>query len=167
MFVIDEDLQGEPNQVVGTTDQVVAVITLDPEDLSSVEFSDVLVNARTLRTDSERRDRAIRGPVILDAGSDEHELITFAVTTVEGLSGAAAIGETFDFTITGDLTIKGTTNSVTFDVTATLVNDTTIEGEAQATVLRGDFGIGIPNVPGVANVTEEVIIGLDFLAISG
>lgn len=165
-FEIDEELQGSPKHVVGTTDQVVGVITLDTSDLATAEVSDITINARTLTTDSDRRDRAIRGPVILDSGNDANELITFAVTSVDGLTGEAAVGEQLSFTITGDLTIRGNTNSVSFDVSATLLDDSTIEGSAEATVLRDDFGIGIPSVPGVANVTDEVLIGLDFVAIS-
>jgi polyisoprenoid-binding protein YceI len=42
----------------------------------------------------------------------------------------------------------------------------TIEGSAEGTVLREDFGIGIPSVPGVAEVSEEVLIRLEFVAIS-
>jgi hypothetical protein len=33
-------------------------------------------------------------------------------------------------------------------------------------VLRGDFGIGIPNVPSVADVSEEVLVRLEFVATS-
>ncbi len=166
-FELDEELQGEPTRVVGTTDQVVGLVTFDSSDLSTVAFSDIVINARTLATDSDRRDRAIRGPVILDSGSDENELITFVVTSVDGLSGEATVGDAFVFSITGDLSIKGETNSVTFDVDATLSDESTLEGTAQTTVLRSDFGIGIPSVPGVANVSDEVLIVLDFTAVSG
>ena len=165
-FELDEELQGAPKRVVGTTDQVVGVITFDGSDLSTVTLSDIIINARTLVTDSDRRDRAMRGPVILDSGSDENELITFVVTSVDGLAGEATAGDAFEFTVTGDLTVKGTTNAVTFDVEANLVDEATLDGTAQTTVSRSDFGIGIPNVPGVANVSEEVLIALDFTAVS-
>jgi polyisoprenoid-binding protein YceI len=46
------------------------------------------------------------------------------------------------------------------------VDDTTVEGTATAEVLRSDFGIGIPNVPSVADVTDEVSLRLEFLATS-
>ena len=166
-FEIDEVLNGSPTHVVGTTDQVVGQIRVDMSDLSTVEFSEIIVNARTLETDSERRNRAIRGPVILDSGSDENELITLQVTSIEGLDGAAEVGDTFDFTVTGDLTIKGVTQPVTFQVSTTLTDETTLEGSATAEVTRDMFEIGIPSVPGVADVTNEVLIGLDFVAAAG
>ncbi len=139
-------------------------VAVDPTDLSTIQFSQIIVNARTFETDSGNRERAIRGPIILNSASDEFEFITFDVTSVDGLSGELTVGEPLTFTVTGDLLIRDTTSQVTFEVTATLVDETTIDGSASATVLRSDYGIGIPNAPGVADVGDEVLIQLDFVA---
>ena len=164
-FQIGEVLRGEPTTVVGTTDQVAGQGVVDAVVLGSAQFSDIVINARTFQTDSDRRDRAIRGPVILDSGSDEHELIIFSPDSVEGLEGvSAAPGETYEFSLTGDLTVKGTTQTVTFVVTVAMIDESTIEGSAVAEVLRSDFEIGIPSVPSVADVTDEVTLGLEFVA---
>jgi polyisoprenoid-binding protein YceI len=72
-----------------------------------------------------------------------------------------------DFTITGDLTVKGTTQEVTFDASVTFVDRGTIEGTATAEITRDMFGIGIPSVPSVADVTNEVLIGIEFVALAG
>lgn len=106
------------------------------------------------------------GPVILDSASDEFEFITFVVMSVDGLEGDLEVGETVEFTVTGELTAKGTTNEETFEVTASLVQDTIIEGTATTTVSREAYGIGIPSVPGVANVGDEVLLNLDFVMAS-
>jgi polyisoprenoid-binding protein YceI len=164
VFEIDEVLNGSPKHVVGSTDQVAGQVEVDFSDPSSARFSAIVINARTFTTDSERRDRAIRGPVILNSASDEFEFITFEVTSIEGIEGAMQIGESIDFTVTGDLTIRDTTNPVTFEVTMTAVDDTTVAGAASAQVLRSDFGIGIPSVASVADVTDEVLIRLEFTA---
>lgn len=165
-FEIDEELRGSPKRVVGSTSEVAGQLQVDPSDSSTVQFSQIVVNARTFATDSGNRDRAIRGPVILNSASDEFEFITFDASSVEGLSGPLSVGERLEFTVTGGLLIRDTTNTVTFDVTATLVDQGTIEGSASTTVLRSDYGIGIPNAPGVANVGDEVLIRLDFVATS-
>lgn len=165
-FEIDEELRGSPKRVVGTTAEVAGQFQVDPSDSSTVQFSQIVVNARTFVTDSGNRDRAIRGPVILNSASDEFEFITFDASSVEGLSGPLSVGERLEFTVTGGLLIRDTSNTVTFDVTATLVDQGTIEGSASTTVLRSDYGIGIPNAPGVANVGDEVLIRLDFVATS-
>jgi polyisoprenoid-binding protein YceI len=167
-FSIEEVLRGSPNTVVGTTSEVAGQVLVDPSDLGSSQFSPIVINARTLATDSDRRDRAIRSPVVLDSGSDENELITFTPTSLEGLDGAVAtVGETYDFQVTGDLLIKGTTKSATFDVSVELVDATTIRGTATTEVLRSDYGIGIPSVPFVADVPDEVGLTLEFVAASG
>jgi polyisoprenoid-binding protein YceI len=74
------------------------------------------------------------------------------------------VGDTLTFTVTGDLTIAGTTQPVTFDVTAALETADTLAGSAETTVLRSDFNLSIPNVPFVANVGDEVTLKLNFTA---
>ncbi|MFP3914862.1 MAG: YceI family protein [Actinomycetota bacterium] len=163
-FELEEELRGSPNEVVGTTREVAGQVRFDPSDLSSVELSEVVVNARTFQTGSSSRDRAIRSGVILDSGSDEHELITFNPDSIEGLPEQADRGDTVSATVTGELTIKGTTQTETFDLEVTWVDETTLEGTASATVDRTDYGIGIPDVPTVASVDEEVRLVLEFVA---
>jgi len=151
-FEIDEVLRGEPQRVVGTTSEVAGQFEMDPNDLSSIEFSQILVNARTFEIGSANRDRAIRGPLILDSASDDFEFITFDATSVEGLQRSMTEGEALEFSVEGELVIRDTANTVTFDVTATPAEDGTIGGSAEAMVLRSDYGLGIPNAPGVADV---------------
>jgi hypothetical protein len=57
-------------------------------------------------------------------------------------------------------------NSVTFDVTVTLASAERLEGNATTTVMRGDYQLSIPSAPGVADVSEEVIISIDFVALA-
>lgn len=166
-FQIDEVLRGSPNTVVGTTSEVAGQIRFDPADLSTLEFSQVVINARTFDTGSRLRDRAIRGPIILNSAQDEFELIILTSASANGLDGQANPGDSLSFTVTGDLTIQSTTKSVTFDVVAELVDTQTIRGTAEAIVSRAEFGIGIPSVPIVADVGDDVLIRLDFVAISG
>ncbi|CAN5872436.1 hypothetical protein BH23ACT4_BH23ACT4_07170 [soil metagenome] len=165
-FILDEVLRGEPTTVVGATSELAGQFVLDLVDLSQTQFSDFVVNARTFATDSSTRDRAIRGPIILNSATDEFEFITFTVTDVVGLEGSAAVGDTFTFTLIGDLTIRDQTNEVEFEVSASLLDSSTVQGTATADVLRSDFGIGIPNVASVADVTDEVTLQLELMATS-
>jgi hypothetical protein len=48
-----------------------------------------------------------------------------------------------------------------------LSDGSTIEGSVTTIVLRSDFGIGIPSVPGIADVGDEVILSLSFVAVAG
>ena len=75
-----------------------------------------------------------------------------------------ADGDAVTFQIVGDLTITGITREVVFDVTATFLSGSQISGTATTEVMRADYELEIPSVSGVANVSEEVRIEIDFVA---
>ncbi|MBX0329975.1 YceI family protein [Oscillochloris sp. ZM17-4] len=160
-FTLDELLRGQPKTVVGTTDQVAGEIAVNPADLSSAQIGPITVNARTLATDSGMRDRAIKNFIL---STDSYELITFAPTGITGLSGSGAPGTPYSFQIAGELTIRDTTVPVVFEATVTAESASRLSGTATTTVNRGDFGLEIPNVPSVANVSEQVQIEISFVA---
>ena len=65
--------------------------------------------------------------------------------------------------MTGDLTVKETTNPVTFDVTVKL-DGNTLSCEATTTVLMSDFGVGPISILGILNTQDEVKITFRFVA---
>ena len=160
-FELDEELRGQPKTVVGVTDQVAGEMAVNLSDLASTQVGVLRINARTLATDNDFRNRAIQNQ-ILDTGA--HEFITFTPTSIDGLPASAAVGEEITFTIAGDLTIRDITQPVVFTVTATAVSEGELAGTASAIVLRADYGLQIPSVPNVANVEEEVELYIDFVA---
>ena len=85
-------------------------------------------------------------------------------TSITDLNGAAQSGQSFTFQMSGDLTIRNVTQTVTFDVTAQGISASQITGTATATVNRSDFSLDIPSVPNVANVGDEVTLQIDFVA---
>ncbi len=84
-------------------------------------------------------------------------------TEIIGLSGSAEAGQSFDFRIAGDLTIRDITQPVEFDVSVQVESPDRLVGQARAVVNRADYNLVIPSVPGVANVGEEVTLEIDFL----
>lgn len=163
-FIINEILNGNPKTVVGVTSEVAAQISVDPANPADTQLGVVQINARTLTTDSDNRNRAIQNQ-ILDTG--EFEFITFTPSSFINFPTSGAVGDTFDFQIVGDLTIREIIQEVTFDVTVTIESGTRISGFATATILRADFDLVIPQVPQVAGVEEEVILELEFVAEAG
>ncbi|MFO7680843.1 MAG: YceI family protein [Chloroflexota bacterium] len=160
-FELDEDLRGERITVVGQTDQVAGELALDLANPGSAQIGVIQINARGLTTDNNFRNRAIQNE-ILNTGN--FEFITFTPTAVNGMPASAAVGDTVEFTIDGDLTITDKTQPVTFNVSATLVSEGQIAGTATAVINRTDFGLNIPSVPSVANVEEEVDLIITFSA---
>lgn len=161
-FQIDEVLNGSPKTVVATNTEVAAQLSVDPADLSATEVGTIVVGAQTFETDSGNRNRAIRGP-ILDGST--FQTIEFVPTAIEGLTGEATVGEPIEFEVAGDLTIRDVTNLVTFTVSATMTDASTIEGTAESMVSRESFGLNIPSVPQVADVSDEIFLAIDFVAV--
>lgn len=160
-FVIDEVLRGAPTTVVGATDQVAGQIAVDPSDPQSAQVGAIQINARTLATDNDFRNRAIKNAILR---TDSFEYITFAPTAISGLPETVSVGEPITFQLTGDLTIADATQPVTFDVTVTPLSETALSGTASATVLYRDFGLAIPDSPQVDTVADEVRLELQFVA---
>src|SRR5690606_14621938 len=165
LFLLDEDLMGSRNTVIGTTDQVAGNILVNFDNPSESMVGPIEINLRTLTTDNEFRNRALRDQ-ILESNRDEYEFTTFTPTTISGLPQTVNIGDTFRFTLTGDLPIRAVTNSLDWDVEVTVVSDTRIEGRAQTTITRTQYDLIIPTVPTVANVEEEIDLAIEFIAVA-
>ncbi|MCS6837157.1 MAG: YceI family protein [Anaerolineae bacterium] len=161
-FLIDEDLRGQRITVVGRTNQIGGDIIVNFAAPSESQVGTMVINARTLVTDNELRNSAIRGRILRSAEA-AYEFIEFMPKRLVGLPASAAPGQTISFQIVGDLKIIEVTREVTFDVTLT-VEENLLRGSAKTQVLYKDFNITIPNVPGVANISDEVGLELDFVA---
>ena len=163
-FTLQEDLRGVRTTVVGTTNEVGGNISVNLANPSASSVGTILLNARTLETDSSLRNRALRSQ-ILKSARDEYEFIVFEARELSGFSAeSVSVGETITFDVTGDLTAVGVTRSVTFNATVTLDSETQVRGSASVNLLYADFGLVIPDVPSVANVTDDVNLRLDFVA---
>ncbi len=162
-YEIDEILRGEPFRVVGRTDQVAGDIILDFANAAASQVGVIRINARTLATDEERRDRATRSR-ILQSAEAAYEFVDFTPTALEGLPATVAVGDTASFTIVGDLKIRDITAEARFEATVNVVAEDRLEGTAEATVLRSTYNLIIPNVPFVTDVSEEVLLGIKFVA---
>lgn len=162
-FRINEILMGNPTEVVGTTSQVAGDIIINFADPAASQLGEIAINVRTLRTDNEFRDQAIRGQILQ---TNANEFATFVPTELIDLGNdTVAIGDTVEFQIMGDLTVRGNTNTVTFDVSVTLVDENRIEGFASVQILYPDFGISINAPPNVGGIDEDLLLELDFVAL--
>jgi polyisoprenoid-binding protein YceI len=156
-FIIYEELSGTPTDVVGKTNQVAGEVAVDIQNLSASQVGVFQVNARTLATDNDNRNRAIRNRILM---TDQYEYLTFTPKEIINLSGSAEPGQTFTFQVAGDLTIRDITQPVVFEITGKVVSATRLEGAAKTVIKRADYQLNIPSVPFVANVAEEVTIEL-------
>lgn len=162
-FAVDEILNNAPFTAVGITDEVAGDIIIDWSNPANSQLGTIVINARTLETDNPFRDRAIRNSV-LESGQDEYEFITFAPTELRGLPASVAVGETVEFEVIGDLTIREITLSTVWAASVTLTSQGQVSASASTEVLRPDYDLQIPSVPRVAGVDDDVLLTIEFTA---
>jgi polyisoprenoid-binding protein YceI len=131
-------------------------ITYDPNDASAlrVEFA---VNAKSIDSRNESRDRALRSPDFFDVA--RHPLLEFKSTEAVPRSVS-------ELHIVGDLTIRGVTKRVTIPVK--IVGTHHVRGlgeligfETTFTINREEYGVGNNWSPGTLGkeVTIHLLIG--------
>lgn len=163
-FRINEILAGNAFEVVGRTKQVAGDVIINYQDPSLSTIGTIAINARTLRTDRNERNDSIRS-LILESSKDEYEFIFFEPTElIDAPTESVDVGETVEFQIKGNLTIKDVTREVTFDATITADALDQITGFARTQILYTDFGLSVNPPPLVAGVEEEVILEIEFVA---
>ena len=163
-FTLEEDLRGARTTVIGATSEVAGTIRVNLDNPAASAIGAIVINARTLETDNSFRNRALRSS-ILKSAQDEYEFITFESRTLSNFSAeSVSIGETLTFDISGSLTIADVTQDLTFNAAVTLESETRISGRATANVLHADYDLVIPDVPSVANVTDDVDLAIHFVA---
>lgn len=161
-FRINEILMGNPTEVIGVTSSVAGDFIVNFSDPPASQLGEIAINARTLKTDTEFRDQSIRGQILQ---TSTHEFIRFVPTEFLALTGdPVSVGDTIAFDIVGDLTIKGTTNTVTFNASVTIDSEDTISGFASTEVLYADYGINIQAPPSVSGIEDNVILEIEFVA---
>lgn len=164
-FSIDEVLRGAPKTVVGVTSLVTGEILVDPASPAQTKIGTITIDASDLTTDANMRNSAIRR-FILQSNQPAYQFISFEPTAISGLPSTAQPGDRFSFTVAGDLKIRDVIQPVTFNVELTADSAAQISGLAATTITRSAFDLSIPNVPGVANVAEEVKLELQFVALA-
>jgi polyisoprenoid-binding protein YceI len=91
----------------------------------------VTVTAASIDTKNGRRDKHLRSADFFDADNDPD--ITFVLTGIRP-SGQVV-------TVTGALTVRGTTRPLSFDATASVRSDGGIWLDAQVRINRADYGL--------------------------
>lgn len=147
-------------KVRGTFGEISGTIVVAEDPTASTV--EVIAEAATVSTGSADRDGHLVSPDFLDA--ENYPLITFKST------GVAKSGD--DWKLTGDLTIRGTTKSVTFDMTFEGVADdpfgnTKAAFTATGSIDREDWGLtwNVPLEGGGVLVSKKLQVEFDVQAV--
>ena len=125
--------------------------------------SKITFDLATLSSDENQRDSFVKQDTLQVR---QFPTATFVPTKTSGLALPLPTTGTFTFTLTGNMTIKGKTKEVAFDVTAKRDgSDLTATATANPTWKFGDFGMTAPSVPfRVLSVTDEIRATIDLVA---
>ena len=159
-YMVEEVLASQGFKVAtGETSEVVGRIVFDADGAIVADESSIVIQAGTLKTDNDRRDRYVREQTLQTANYPE---IIFRPTSAEGLPSplSEASGEV-EFTLSGDLTIRDQTRPVTWDVTAEFGDS--ITGLAVIDINFEQFGMDKPSVAVVVSVGDTIRLELDFV----
>ncbi len=140
--------------VIGTTPGVTGEIQIDLDAPDIVQAAQFTVDMTGLATDQNRRDNWLTENAIATGIFPE---ATFVATSASGLPDTVTEGEEISFDLTGDLTVRDVTNSVTFVVTAVL-SANAIEGTATLPLKMTDFGITPPDFANTLTVADDFTI---------
>jgi polyisoprenoid-binding protein YceI len=145
-YRVEEVLAGVNTTAVGRSNEIEGLLTIDG---TSATVVDITVQVENITSDDSRRDGQFRGRIMNAA---EFPTAEFRITEPIDFGQIPEGDEQVVATATGELTLRGVTNPVTFDVTAQ-----TTQGRigvlGSIPVLFEDYGIENPSFGVVA--TED------------
>ena len=143
----------------GETAEVAGQLAFDADGALIPEESGVIVQAATLVTDSDRRDRYMRERTL---NASQYPEIVFRPASIDGLPTPLTEAQgSVDFTISGDLTIRDQTRPTTWSASADF-GGADISGVASVEFTFADFGMDKPSVPIVLSVEDTIRLEIDF-----
>jgi polyisoprenoid-binding protein YceI len=157
-----EQLVGQnlPSEAVGTTRKVSGTIVLDPTGDVVDEQSTITVDLSALQSSESRRDNFIKGNTL---NTNQFPNATFVVRDVQGLPTPLPTSGQTTFQLSGDLTVRGVTRPVTWQVNATFASGG-LTGNATTSVKLTDFGMTPPKAGPVLSIEDQLKLQLDFTA---
>jgi len=155
-YVVRETLRGIETNAVGETKDgpspdVAGELLLTRTGLHTAQRSSFKVDLRTLTSDESLRDSFIKRDT-LRTGQFPHA--EFVITSVSGFPASYVENSQVELSLSGDMTIRGSTKPVMFKVLARQAGDT-LTATADADFKMSDFGITPPEVP-FAKARDEI-----------
>jgi polyisoprenoid-binding protein YceI len=154
-YRVDEVLFGQNSAAVGRTSQVGGQLTIQG---TTVSAADLTVDLSSVQSDRAQRDNQFRGR-IMDTAT--YPTASFKLASPIQLGSVPAQGATVSAKATGQLTLRGTTRTVTTDLTARRSGDS-IQVSGQIPIAFSDWGI--PN-PSFGPVTTEDHGTIEYLVV--
>jgi len=149
-YRVEEVLAGVNTTAVGRSNEITGLLTIEGTTATAV---DVEVQIDSIESDSSLRDSQFTGRIMNAA---EFPTATFNLTEPIEFGTIPVGDEQVTATATGELTLRGVTNPVTFDVTAQ-TTDGRIGVLGSIPVVFADYGIDNPSFGQVRTEDEGLV----------
>lgn len=141
-YRIDESINGFDTTANGRTTSIAGQFNIEGARVTAGEFT---VDMATFSSDEGRRDSAFNGRIMQ---VDTFPTATMVLTEIIEFGEIPEDGTSIRATATGDLTLHGVTQSVTFEVEATIQSGR-IGVLGQIPIVFADYDISQPSAPGI------------------
>jgi len=155
-YRVNEVLLGQSATAVGRTTSVTGYLTIAGTAVTAAAFSAPMA---TVHSDKSQRDAQFDGRIM---NVSQYPTGTFTLTSPIGLAPLPAGGVIKDYTAHGQLTLHGTTRTVTFTLTAER-KGSQIEVAGDIPVLFADYNIQNPSFAGFVTTQDHGL--LEFLLV--
>jgi polyisoprenoid-binding protein YceI len=145
-YRVKEVLFGQTNEAVGRTSDISGTMTIDGASVSAV---DLTVNMKTVSSDRSQRDGQFQGRIM---NTSSFPTATFSLTQPLTLSAIPSDNAVVNAKATGNLTLRGTTKAVTFDLKAQR-DGANVKVNGTIPIVFADYRI--PNPSGGPASTED------------
>jgi polyisoprenoid-binding protein YceI len=156
-YRVNETLAGQKATAVGRTSAVTGSLTMNGTNVTAATFT---VEMAKVTSDQSQRDQQFSGRIMDTAA---YPTGSFVLTKPIALGTIPAVGVTVAATATGNLTLHGTTKSVTFTISAKR-SAASIAVSGDITIAYGDYNIDNPSFGSFVSVGSSGTI--EFLLIT-
>jgi polyisoprenoid-binding protein YceI len=146
-YRVNEVLFGQRATAVGRTSDVTGTLTIEGTTVTAAE---VVADMTTVTSDEDRRDNQFQGRIM---ETSRYPTATFELTEPITFESVPAAGQTVTKTVSGALTLRGTTRDVTVELTAKWDGGDEIQVTGEVPITFDDYGIPNPSFGGIT--TED------------
>ena len=149
-YRVDEVIAGVNVTAVGRSNEIEGLLTVDGTQVTVVDIEVLIEN---ITSDDARRDGQFTGRIMNAA---EFPTATFSLTEPIELGEVPAPGDQITAAATGELTLRGVTNPVTFEVTAEATDDR-FGVLGSIPVVFEDYGIDNPSFGAIETEDDGLV----------
>jgi polyisoprenoid-binding protein YceI len=151
-----------PNDAIGRTTRIDGSIAVTADGKVVTDESRFTIDLESLTSDQEMRDNFLRRNTLQTA---QFASAVFVPKEIRGLTLPLRNGaQPLTFELVGDLTVRGVTKEVVWEVTAKLENNA-VSGEAKTRFTFADFQLEKPRVRRVLSVNDDIALEYTFLLV--